>query len=324
MRTLFPSVSNSLKPLAKKVVPYPARLWMRTQQQRLTAKQQELKERFIIRNQKFENREGFLNFNFTLSATGKKKGVSALLRVKNEESKIHHCLSSIYDLFDEIVLVDNGSTDGTMEIVRNLKRQEDRKDKIKIYSYPFKLARLGPEHFDTPEDSVHIISYYYNWVLSQCSRKYVCKWDGDMVLRKEIREPFREFLQRIQKGPKRCWILYGQTIYRDLEGNYHLAKGEINGEIEIFPNGFNPRFYKHDLFEFLNSDPPLEVGEFDGVVFYELKFVNTDEFSHWSITDIPTERKQRELDNFQLVKRNNTCGARFEKLPSSFLDEQIG
>ncbi|MFO1092555.1 MAG: hypothetical protein U0992_04465 [Planctomycetaceae bacterium] len=38
------------------------------------------------------------------------RGVTAMLRIKNER-KICTCLESIYDLFDELVIIDNGSTD---------------------------------------------------------------------------------------------------------------------------------------------------------------------------------------------------------------------
>jgi glycosyltransferase involved in cell wall biosynthesis len=226
-------------------------------------------------------------------------------------------------VFDEIVCVDNGSEDNTLEVVREFKERRDKESKIKLYAYPFKISRCGPEHFDTPEDSIHSLTYYYNWTLSKCSLKYVCKWDGDMILRKEVRQPFKAFLQQLQGEQKKCWILYGQTVYRNLENNYYLAKGEVNGEVMMFPNGLNARFFKVDLFESLKCDPPLDEGQFDGVLFYELKFANSDEFSHWSISDIPTERKKRELENFLSVKRNNIANARFEKLPSGFLDDQI-
>jgi hypothetical protein len=321
---------DRVKNLAKTVLPEALRFWLRHQQRRtrsvskrLLVKRQDLKDRLIIKKQEFKNQEGFLNFDFTLLASRKREGVSAILRVKNEEEKIYHCLRSILDIFDEIVFVDNGSEDRTLEIARQVKARQDNKDKIKIYIYPFTMARLGPEHANTPEHSVYNFSYYYNWTLSQCSFRYVCKWDGDMLLRKEAKEAFRSFLQRIQKGPKMCWITSGQTVYRDLERNYYLAKGEINDEITIFPNGLNPRFYKAQLYEMLRSQAPLDVGTFQEVLFYELKFVNTDEFSHWSISDIPTPRKQRELQNFQLIKRGDVSTSRFEKLSSDFLDDEI-
>jgi len=307
------------KAVGRTVVPLAARQWLR----RHEVRGRSTLNKILRKQQTFQNKENLRNFNFTLRESWRPDGVSAMLRVKNEEDKIYYCLKSILHVFDEIVLVDNHSEDRTPEILRDFKRSEDTGDKLKIYFYPFNIARCGPEHFDTPEDSVSSLAYYYNWTLSKCSLKYVCKWDGDMILIKEAREPFRRFLQQVQKGPRMCWNVSGQAVYRDLANNHFLAKGEINSEIRIFPNGLNPRFYKVDLFEMLRSDPPLEDGTFDTPLFYELKFVNTNEFSHWSITDIPTERKKRELENFKLVKTGNVSSPRFEKLPASFLDDQI-
>lgn len=44
--------------------------------------------------------------------------LSACLIVKNEELTIHKCLSSLQDVVDEIIVVDTGSTDRTMEIAK--------------------------------------------------------------------------------------------------------------------------------------------------------------------------------------------------------------
>jgi len=89
-----------------------------------------------------------------------------------------------------------------------------------------------------------------------------------------------------------------------LRGNYYLAIGEVNSEIEVFPYGFNPRFYKIDLLMALQSRPNLPVKKFEEIVFYELKFVTGNEFSHWSITGCPpTKRKKREWENYHLVKK---------------------
>ena len=101
----------------------------------------------------------------------KEPGVSAVLRIKNEEDKIYYSLGSILAIFDEIVVVDNGSQDRTPEIVRTFKQRYDSTNKIRFYSYPFKLARCGPENAISPEDSVHSLCYYYNWSLSKCSEE---------------------------------------------------------------------------------------------------------------------------------------------------------
>lgn len=295
------------------MLPRGLRRWIRRQERKALSTLRTVR----AKRQQFENREGFLNFNFVLAESRGRDGTSAMLRIKNEETKIDYCLQSIYDVFDEIVLVDNFSQDRTLELVRAFKQENDKEDKIKIYCYPFNVARCGSEHLQTAEDSVRSLVYYYNWALSRCSYRYVCKWDGDMVMRKETRESFKDFLQQIQTE-KKLWVLYGQTIYRGLDGSYYRA--EVNSEIMIYPYGFNPRFRKLDLYEAIVSEPPLPVGEFSEVSFYELKFTDEDEFSHWGTVDFLTTRKRRERKNFELVKMGDVS-ERFEKLPASFLEK---
>jgi glycosyltransferase involved in cell wall biosynthesis len=272
----------------------------------------------------YANREGLAQYNFTLSGKDKRPGVSALLRVKNEEDKILYCLRSILDVFDEIVLVDNASEDRTAALVKEFRKDLDTTGKIKTRFYPFRLSRLGPEHFNTSWDSVHSMVYFTNWALSFCSRQVVCKWDGDMVLKAAARPSLASHLREVETSPKACWWLYGQTVYRDPRGDFYLASEEINAETRIFPNDGNSRFYKHELYEVLRSDPPLPIIKtFNEVAFYELKFTNIDEFSHWSLADIPTPRKQREQRYFNLVKSGKVHEGPFQKLPPTFLEDQI-
>jgi len=310
--------SDLIRQTLRYLLPLPVRQWLRINQSKTLSVYKQL----INARLDFTNREGFTNFNFTLFEGRAKHGVTAMLRVKNEQGKIAYCLGSIIDSFNEIVLVDNGSDDSTVEIVRKLKSEIDHEDKIRLYSYPFRIARCGQEHLDTPEDSVHSLVYYYNWALSRCSFKYVSKWDGDMILRKEAKEALRKLFVKIQSDEKRCWQFYGQTIYRDIAGMLYLAKGEVNREIQLFPYGYNPRFFKVDLFEALLARPPLPVATLEEIAFYELKFASEDEFSHWSTEDIPTERKRREKQNFRLIKSGAISDTQFQQLPATFLQNQ--
>ena len=45
--------------------------------------------------------------------------VSLCMIVRNEEAHLAHCLRSVKDLVDEIIIVDTGSTDQTKEIARS-------------------------------------------------------------------------------------------------------------------------------------------------------------------------------------------------------------
>jgi Beta-1,4-N-acetylgalactosaminyltransferase (CgtA) len=311
------AVSRYLKEPIKAVLPTPALDWYRGARRKAVSVYRQL----AMRQEHFENREGFQNFNFSLQESREKDGISALLRIKNESSKIHCVLSSILELFDEIVIVDNDSTDGTMEIVRDFKQRKDAEDKIKLYAYPFQIARCGPEHAATPEDSIHNLAYYYNWALSRCSLRYVCKWDGDMLVRKESRPLLKQRFKDMQIDAKKCWGLYGQTVYRDLEGNFYLSD-EINWEPRVFPYGLNPRFRKVPLYEALVAEPELPGADIPGVSFYELKFVDENEFSHLSISDFPSERKQKETRHFESIKRGDAEALGLQKLPATFLEDQ--
>jgi hypothetical protein len=143
-----------------------------------------------------------------------------------------------------------------------------------------------------------------------------------MVLRKQARVPLRKLFSDIQSDEKTCWKFYGQTVYRDTNGELYLAKNEINREIQLFPYGYNPRFYKIDLFEALLRRPALPVETFNEIAFYEVKYCSEDEFSHWTPNQIPTERKRREKENFEVIKSGEISESVFEKLPSSFLEHQ--
>jgi glycosyltransferase involved in cell wall biosynthesis len=277
--------------------------------------------RLLLKHERFTNRERHREFNFTLLESRERRGVTALVRARNEQQKIQHCLRSIAPLFDEIIVVDNASDDRTLALVREFKERSDPADKIKICSYPFRLARFGPEHDGTPGDSVSSAVYYSNWALSQCSRRYVCKWDADMVLRKQAREQFLRLLVDVQ-NQQTCWTLPGQTVYRDVNGEFYLSTNEVNKEIMLFPYGYWCRFYKIKHWESLQSRPRLPVEDFPPVTFYELKFVDEDEFGHWSTTEWPSERKKKEWTNFHAVKRGEMTGGRFEKLPAGFLNEE--
>ena len=111
MKTIAAVATGWLKPLAKKTLPDAARLGLRNQLERVLEAKKDLYDRILIKQQEFKNREGVANFNFRRTANHKRQGVSAMLRVKNEASKIYFALKSIYQVFDEIVLVDNASTD---------------------------------------------------------------------------------------------------------------------------------------------------------------------------------------------------------------------
>jgi hypothetical protein len=261
----------------------------------------------------FRNREREIEYDFTLPSPSLRPGMSAMLRVKNEETLIEGCLDSIRDVFSEIVLIDNGSTDRTAEIISRYQAENDPSGKIRLYHYPFSIARCGSEHASTPEDSVHSLVYYYNWCLSKCTRSYVCKWDADMYLHPDFRAAFREVVSRTSYGPPVKASFGVQTLYRASTGDYFLGRREIHEEPRIFPNSAGVRFFKGDAWEVLRSLMPVTPVRMPLVGVYEMKDVREDEFSHWSGLDFEAApRKKLEHENYRLLQEGRIDEDRFE------------
>ena len=100
--------------------------------------------------------------------------ISLCMIVKNEEMHIARCLDSIADLVDEIIIVDTGSEDRTVEIASGYTS--------KVYSYPWK---------DDFADA-------RNYSFSKASMDY-CMWmDADDVLEETQREKFLQLKQSLQ------------------------------------------------------------------------------------------------------------------------------
>lgn len=272
----------------------------------------------------FRNREGNEAYAFSLPLRNPAPGTSAFVRAKDEASKIESCLRSILPLFDEIHVIDNGSRDDTPDIVRRVGESAADGDKIRFHSYPFRVGRFGPEHDETPEDSLHSLVYFTNWALSRCTRRYACKWDADMVLVREQREAVADLLAGLGRGWPAAWSLAGQTVYRTPDGSFLAPRGEVNREVRIAPCSYRVRFHKRRHWEQLIRPRWLRTHHFAPVCFHELKFLDEGEFDHWSTTAFPSPRKRREWATFQRLRDRGVGGAdvgAVHHLPSTLLED---
>ena len=255
-----------------------------------------------------ENIEGLTEYNLKErhgSTKGAKKGLSVMLRVKNEELGIVQCIESIIDLCTELVVIDNKSTDQTVQRVNQIISSHAGGHKIKVHHYPFQVARCGLDHNGTPEDSVHSLSYYYNWCLDKCSCGTVIKWDADMVVSKNTdrRADFERLLARVKNAR---WLTSGnfisQNCYLTSPDEGYLAKKERNREIRIFSNNANVFFVKAKDFEVLAFFAPSKIIRSDSIFSFEIKRLWTNEFDHWSNISFNNPRKVKEYRSFQHLK----------------------
>lgn len=254
---------------------------------------------------RFRNLERHQDFDFVLAAGAKRPGVSAMLRVKDEETRIVACLESIYDLFEEIVVIDNNSLDDTLELVLQFSANRDPESKIRVEHYPFAISRCGTENEETPANSVHSLAYYYNWCLSRCNRTYVCKWDADMMVADNSpasRELSTFFRKCVSSGPMELGQLDVSTVYIDESGAKYLSEKELHTEVRLFPNSPFSYFKKASNWEELYFPAQLVLRRFFAQGIEEIKDCSDSEFSHWTPGAKLTPRKELELENYNLVK----------------------
>ncbi len=121
--------------------------------------------------------------------------ISLCMIVKNEEHNIGRCLSSVKDLFDEIVIVDTGSTDRTKEIVAQYT------DKIYDFEWinDFAAAR--------------------NFAFSKGTKDYLMWLDADDIIKDSNKEKFLNVKKFLGETPECQWVTMIYQIAHDKEGN---------------------------------------------------------------------------------------------------------
>ena len=254
----------------------------------------------------FKNIEGNEKYFYYRDRYKSKNGISALLRIKNEEMNIKNVLLGIVNVFDEIILVDNNSTDKTMAVVKELKEEnQEFMNKLKIYNYPFQVAKCGIENFNTHPNSLNSLAYFYNYSLSKCNFSHVMKWDGDMFLPGFLKDYFKNYISKLIKNKKPVLgIPRGLTVYKGLDGKFYYRANSFEAEIRIFNNYSANTFEKDILWERLQNKVRSEKISSGKNVFIEYKDVNKNEFSHWDEGYLGMgPRKRRELKDFKIIHK---------------------
>lgn len=108
-----------------------------------------------------------------------KPTISVAAIVKNEIHNILPFFESIEGMADELVLVDTGSTDGTVELIKEL--IEVRKLPCPIF---FMQKEFTPFHFGKAK----------NWAIRECTKDYVFVLDADQRPGLSLKEKIKPFL----------------------------------------------------------------------------------------------------------------------------------
>lgn len=185
------------------------------------------------------NLEGVDEYNIEIEYDSLKNGVSAMLRLRNEQRMLEIVVEHIASIFDEVILCVQPSDDHTYEISKKL---ADEYSNVYSYFYPFDSLPNGSGYKYQIDNSLFSRTYYYNWCLSKCTHKNVYKWDGDMV-------PCVEFSKTLKEGFAQNQFQYEKGIDLALDGTYTTKSVYTGCEVRLFKKMPGIRYVNGDACE---------------------------------------------------------------------------
>ncbi len=168
----------------------------------------------IIDKSLITNIEWITEYNIPIERfyKGKPIGISWVARLKNADYFLKKCLESHIPFIDELILVDNKSTDKTKDICKELKNKYP--NKVKFYEYPYIVNPPSDENDQIPTNSIHSLAYYYNWCFSKTKYSHVMKVDDDNFL---IKEKWWEIRKQSLSSKKYYNIYWGINLIKDAD-----------------------------------------------------------------------------------------------------------
>jgi hypothetical protein len=232
-----------------------------------------------------------------------------MVRIKNEAEFLYPAVRSIIEQVEEVVLVDNQSTDASPAIMEQLRREFP--DKVFLYQYIYPIKKIGRDNWEYAADpdrqgSPKLSANYFNWCKDRCTRSYVLNWDGDMI----ATAYFREVIHAWRSSDVQVVFFRGVNVHPDREHLISavctdreaiLASLSVPGlprwatfmtrdspEARIYPTR-GSRFTTDRLWTqristpYVDEDPERRyVSEAEGVGYLHMKFCKRDPFSNYS------------------------------------------
>lgn len=269
----------------------------------------------------YENIEWIKEYNIENDAfdfNKRKNGISLFARLKNAEDFLEKTIESHINICDEIILVDNNSSDKTKEIC--IKMQEKYPNKIKFYEYTPEVYWVWNNKWkDIWDNSVHSLSYYYNWTLSKTIYKYVAKLDDDMII--FDRELVRKYTENIKLNWLNYLLILPQINLSYINWKISTPISSPNSKILppiawlyldhwIFPVSektyfINDKICETLVFPFYTKISPACI--------FHLKWLKQNKWVHnlkWKIADLV----KNNIDNSKYIELDNNLNNKFNKI----------
>ena len=218
-------------------------------------------------------------FRFTpeMLAAPRKPGISAYMRIKNEEQFVRLAILSHLDYYDEIIACYNGCTDNTESILHELANQHPQK--IKVFHYLPKVHPiLTAEHANTPADSLHSMANYYNYALSKTTYSVATKLDADhLAIGGKLAPAIAAIRADIKANKTKTYYFSGLNLMHDSHGAIGVnLDGLFSGNEDIVYHPVNPNvFYRQrPRCESINK-PYLRTlpAEYMGILYFHLHYL---------------------------------------------------
>ena len=207
----------------------------------------------------------------SLDGSARKPGISGFMRLRNEEQFVEMAIESAVDCLDELVIVHNGCTDRTPEIIEACRQRHPHK--VRVFEYKPTVYLPGSvEHRTHPMDSPNSLVNYYNFALAKTTHKIALKIDGDDLYLPEL---FRKTTDKVRAGELSLPIgIFGINLW-DADGEimvnaeFPLKGGLDKGFFEVSPRTFFVHYRHYELFTYAFEQSA-------GVVYYHLKGMKND------------------------------------------------
>ncbi len=160
-------------------------------------------------------------------------GITAVVSAKNEAYMIPFCLRSLVGVVDQVVCIDNGSDDETLQLMYDFKAEFGPKLEVDVLEMPNALLgdcrNAGLEHTR------------YKWHL---------RWDADMVCRTSGRHSMRRLREKVLKNDRPRTIQLPRT---NLRGDLHHTRKNLPpidpGEPILIRFGRDIRYVEYGKFD---------------------------------------------------------------------------
>lgn len=201
--------------------------------------------------------------------------LSLCMIVKNEENTLSRCLESVKDIVDEIILVDTGSTDSTVEIAKSYGA------KVFFYKWDNSFANAR------------------NYSLSKASKDWILIMDADDELVKEDKDKVA-FLINNEENKLNAYL--GETLSYSGELKSYNIYSNLN--IRFIRNGKGYKFIGdiHEQIKPGSEDEKKQV--FLGLV--DIRFYH---YGYLNETIIKKDKRKRNMDIIEKMLKNDPNNA---------------